>query len=63
MGLYKVGIEKIKKEFDIRYFVKSMRALKFISYTLLDKHHREMLPFIKENLLNYKEKKQDKGDK
>ncbi len=52
-ALYANGLEKINKELDIRYIVKELRTMKFISQIVLTKYQRFMLPHFKANLLNY----------
>ncbi|CDW71381.1 UNKNOWN [Stylonychia lemnae] len=51
--LYRRGVEKIDQELDLRYIMKQLRSLKFISKVLLNKQQRFMLPYFKANLLNF----------
>ncbi|CDW80648.1 UNKNOWN [Stylonychia lemnae] len=60
--LYKRGIDKIDHELDLRYIIKQLRSLRFISQVLLNKQQRFMLPYFKANLLNV-QNAPDKNDK
>ncbi|CDW83536.1 UNKNOWN [Stylonychia lemnae] len=62
--LYKRGVDKIDHELDLRYIIKQLRSLKFISQVLLNKQQRFMLPYFKANLLNVQNApEQNKKDK
>ncbi|CDW87692.1 UNKNOWN [Stylonychia lemnae] len=62
--LYNKGILKIHKELDLRYVIKELRTLRFISNILLNKHQRFLLPYFKANLLNHQPQKRfDDQDK
>ena len=55
--LFQTGINKIEQELDIRQIAHNQKTLNFIAQIMLTKYQRYMIPYFKENLLNFEKTK------